>query len=187
MRILLAIDGSNCSDVSVKTVAKRSWPAGSIVRVLSVLEPMTLPVPEAVTVSASWYEAVRRSAYADIKRSVTVLKQPAVLEIETAIRIGTPENVIVQEAEDWHADLIIVGSHGRGRAGRFLLGSVSQAVALRARCSVEIVRGGSEEAVVDANYRDIRNTNVDSQMPVRSKVPDPAPSTQLHQQAANHL
>lgn len=187
MRILLAIDGSNCSDMSVKSVAKRSWPAGSIVRVLSVLEPMTLPVPEAVTVSASWYEAVRRSAYADIKRSVTVLKQPAVFEIETAIRIGTPENVIVQEAEDWHADLIIVGSHGRGRAERFLLGSVSQAVALHARCSVEIVRGASDEAAVEANYRDIRNTSVDSQMPVRSKVPDPAPLTQLHQQAANHL
>ena len=173
MRILLAIDGSNCSDMAVKTVAKRSWPAGSIVRVLSVLEPMTLPVPEAVTVSASWYEAVRRSAYADINRSVTVLKQPAVFEIETAIRVGTPENVIVQEAEDWHADLIIVGSHGRGRAGRFLLGSVSQAVALRARCSVEIVRGGSDEAIVKANYGDIRNTGTDSQRPIEHGLRSP--------------
>ena len=166
MRILLAIDGSNCSDVSVKTVAKRSCPAGSIVRVLSVLEPITLPVPEAETVPESWYEAMRKAAHADIKRAVIVLKQPAVFEIETAIRIGSPESVIVEEAEDWHADLIIVGSHGRGRAGRFLLGSVSQAVALRARCSVEIVRGGSDEAVVKANYGDIRNTGADSQRPI---------------------
>ena len=38
------------------------------------------------------------------------------------------------------ADLILVGSHGRGAAGRFLLGSVSTAIALHAPCSVEIVR-----------------------------------------------
>lgn len=81
MRILLAIDGSNCSDVSVKTIAKRPWPAGSIVRVLSVIEPITLPVPEAVTVPESWYEAMRRAAHADIKRAVIVLKQPAVFEM----------------------------------------------------------------------------------------------------------
>jgi nucleotide-binding universal stress UspA family protein len=146
MRILLAIDGSACSDVSVKTVAKRPWPAGSIVKVLSAIEPVTLPVPEAVTIPESWYEATRRAAHADIKRAFTMLKQLTGLQIETVIRIGSPEDVIVQEAEDWHADLIIVGSHGRGRARRFLLGSVSQAVALHARCSVEIVREASDEA-----------------------------------------
>ena len=141
MQILLAIDGSNCSDVSVKSVAKRPWPAGSRVRVLLVIEPVTCPVPEAVTMPESWYEAMRRAARATIMRAVTVLNDSTGLEVETAIRIGQPEGVIVQEAEDWQANLIIVGSHGRGRVGRFLLGSVSQAVALRAGCSVEIVRG----------------------------------------------
>ena len=54
--------------------------------------------------------------------------------------VGFPKQIILDEAEGWGADLIVVGSHGRGLMGRFLLGSVSQAVALNARCSVEIVR-----------------------------------------------
>jgi nucleotide-binding universal stress UspA family protein len=48
--------------------------------------------------------------------------------------------MIIDEAERWGADLILVGSHGNGPGGRFLLGSVAQAVALYAPCSVEIAR-----------------------------------------------
>lgn len=46
-------------------------------------------------------------------------------------------------AEEFRADLIMVGSHGHGAIERFLLGSVSQAVALHAKCSVEIIRNRS--------------------------------------------
>jgi nucleotide-binding universal stress UspA family protein len=48
--------------------------------------------------------------------------------------------VIVEEAEKWGADLIVLGSHGYGPMSRFLLGSVAHAVALHAPYSVEIVR-----------------------------------------------
>jgi nucleotide-binding universal stress UspA family protein len=47
---------------------------------------------------------------------------------------------ILEEAERWQADLIVVGSHGFGPVKRRLLGSVSQAIALHAHYSVEIVR-----------------------------------------------
>jgi nucleotide-binding universal stress UspA family protein len=46
----------------------------------------------------------------------------------------------VDEAEEWDADLIVVGSHGYQSWERMLLGSVSQSVAAHAECSVEIVR-----------------------------------------------
>jgi nucleotide-binding universal stress UspA family protein len=46
----------------------------------------------------------------------------------------------LSEAAEWEADLIVVGSHGRRGVNRFLLGSVSEAVALHANCSVEIIR-----------------------------------------------
>jgi nucleotide-binding universal stress UspA family protein len=53
---------------------------------------------------------------------------------------GSPKQVIVEQAEQWGADLIVMGCHGFGPVKRFLLGSVSQAVAVHAPCSVEIVR-----------------------------------------------
>ena len=157
MRILLAIDGSKCSDAAVNALAKRPWPAGAVVRVLLVIEPVTLPVPEAVTMPETWYEAMRRSARADIDRAVTLLKQSTRLEIETAIPIGSPHEMILKEARDWNADLIVVGCHGTGRAGKFLLGSVSQAVALHAPCSVEIVRRECKEPVEKADYSHLGN------------------------------
>jgi nucleotide-binding universal stress UspA family protein len=54
--------------------------------------------------------------------------------------LGHAEEVILAAAREWPADLILVGSHGHRAWERFMLGSVSQAVAWHAHCSVEIVR-----------------------------------------------
>jgi nucleotide-binding universal stress UspA family protein len=54
--------------------------------------------------------------------------------------LGHPEEVIIGNAKTWEADLVVLGSHGYRGFERFLLGSVSQAVASHAPCSVEIVR-----------------------------------------------
>jgi nucleotide-binding universal stress UspA family protein len=62
------------------------------------------------------------------------------LEITTEIISGSAREVILDEAEKWGADLIMLGSHGYSGWQRFLLGSVSYAVATHAHCSVEIVR-----------------------------------------------
>ena len=62
------------------------------------------------------------------------------LDVTTDVLSGSPKRVILEDAEAFGADLIVVGSHGHGMLDRFLLGSVSQAVALHATCSVEIVR-----------------------------------------------
>ncbi len=53
---------------------------------------------------------------------------------------GSPKHVIVDEANTWGADLIVVGAYGHGALERFVLGSVPQAVVHHAKCSVEIVR-----------------------------------------------
>jgi nucleotide-binding universal stress UspA family protein len=62
------------------------------------------------------------------------------LTVTSAVLEGNPPEAILDEAERWGADLVVVGSHGYGPVKRRLLGSVSQAVALHAACSVEIVR-----------------------------------------------
>jgi nucleotide-binding universal stress UspA family protein len=58
-----------------------------------------------------------------------------------SIPLGEPRGVILDTAKDWRADLIVVGSHGKRGLDRFLLGSVSESVAIHATCSVQVVRG----------------------------------------------
>ena len=142
MKILLATDGSPCSELAVEEVARLPWPAGTVVRVLSVIEFNTVAGPEALEMSEAYYDALERLARGDLERVTSRLRQKAAreLSVESTSRAGSPKQVILDEAESWGADLIVVGSHGRGLAGRFLLGSVSQAVATHAGCSVEVVR-----------------------------------------------
>ena len=62
------------------------------------------------------------------------------LEAELAVEAGNPKNAIVDFARAWNADSIFVGPHCRGNSfERFLVGSVSSAVAARTHCSVEVV------------------------------------------------
>jgi nucleotide-binding universal stress UspA family protein len=54
---------------------------------------------------------------------------------------GDPKAVILDEAGQWGADLIVVGSHGWRGIDRLMMGSVSESVAMHAHCSVEVIRG----------------------------------------------
>jgi nucleotide-binding universal stress UspA family protein len=64
---------------------------------------------------------------------------PAIV-VTTKIVEGVPQDMIVEEASDWNADLIVLGSHGYGRVRRMVLGSVASAVVAKAPCSVQVVR-----------------------------------------------
>jgi nucleotide-binding universal stress UspA family protein len=68
------------------------------------------------------------------------------LQTETAVRDGDPRTVILDEAKDWGADLIVLGSHGHSGLERWLLGSVARSIVDHAPCSVEVVRRRSDES-----------------------------------------
>jgi nucleotide-binding universal stress UspA family protein len=142
MKILLATDGSTHSEAAVAEVARRPWPQPSAIRVLSVIQPYTPPATEFVLAGAT-LEDIGRQQAAGAKeineRAATALRDSGAT-VDTAIRKGDPRSVIVDEAEEWGADLIVVGSHGRKGLTKWLLGSVAQAVAGHASCSVEVVR-----------------------------------------------
>jgi nucleotide-binding universal stress UspA family protein len=142
MRILLAIDGSLHSQTAVDEVARRPWPANSTIRAMSVIQPYTPPATEFVLAGATLDDVTRQQASTAeqlTRGAAEALKQTG-LATETAVREGDPRAAIVDEAEDWRADLIVVGSHGRTGLTRWLLGSVAQAVVGHAPCSVEVVR-----------------------------------------------
>lgn len=147
MKILLAIDGSACSEAALNEVVRRPWPAGSELRIVSVVEFPHLTGSELWVMPKSYVEQLE-NAEADrvealIRRAVARVRSDGDQSLDVTgevLRIGDPKLVILDDAEKWGADLIVLGSHGRKGWGRFWLGSVSLAVASHANCSVEIVR-----------------------------------------------
>ena len=146
MKILLATDGSDYSKAAVNSVAERPWPEGSEVKIISAMEIPYAPTTEAWVLPSGYYSELERvareRAEAAVKGAVERIEsgKAAGLEIITKIINGSAREVILNEAEKWDADLIVLGSHGYSGWQRFLLGSVSHAVATHAPCSVEIVR-----------------------------------------------
>ena len=146
MRILLAVDGSAYSDAAVKEVAQRPWPQQSEVKVITAAETPVMVGMEPWAAPPEYFEqlekSVREAARAVTASALLQLKtiEDKTLKISSEIIEGPPRQVIVEEAERWGADLIVVGSRGLGAWNRLLLGSVSSAVVHHAKCSVEIVR-----------------------------------------------
>jgi nucleotide-binding universal stress UspA family protein len=85
-------------------------------------------------------EAMKRTEDAVMTAEKIVTDAGLLVSGTVAVPCATPKELILEEAHKWGADLIVVGSHGRHGLSRFLLGSVSEAVASHASCSVEIVR-----------------------------------------------
>jgi nucleotide-binding universal stress UspA family protein len=142
MRILLAIDESKFSEAATKTVIAQAKPKESEVHILHVIEVRSPQLPEMMAYypgAEHGRDAQRELAEALVAKTAKLLRAKG-LQVTTGVELGIPKSTIIDVAEKWHADLIVIGSHGRTGLQRFMLGSVSDAVARHARCSVEIVR-----------------------------------------------
>ncbi len=126
VRIVVGFDGSIASDTAVDSVASRSWPEGSEVRVITAREA-SRPEERAVRLEK--------------------LRAAGLIPLEI-IRDGEPAHVLVAEASEWGADSIFVGTRDLHGFQHLLQGSVSSAVAAHARCSVEVVRAARAAAAV---------------------------------------
>lgn len=125
-RVLLATDGSETSMAAARALTERPWPTESEFRIVSVEEPWAI-----------------KSSKVEPQDAVTNAQEvlaSAGLKASGEVRSGNAKEVVLEEARQWDADLIVVGSHGRRGFKRFLLGSVSEGVAMNAPCSVVVVR-----------------------------------------------
>lgn len=144
LRIVLGYDGSDDAKAALRSLATRSFPSGTQVHVISAMDLRM--------VTAIGYLSVFTEELLDITRDddlavVQKLVDNAVAELRThgfdatgIVDEGDPKKVLVKHAEEWQADLIVVGAHGTTRTERFLMGSVSSAITSRAHCSVEVIR-----------------------------------------------
>lgn len=146
MKILIAVDGSEFSQAAVQKACETIAKPGGEVKIISVYEDFASAASEPFTVSAEYIremdKGMREQAQAAAAEAEENIREcfGTDIKISTKISKGAAARAIVEEAEDWDADLIIVGSHGYGFWGRAFLGSVSQAVINQAPCSVLIVR-----------------------------------------------
>ncbi len=143
MKIVLAIDGSKFSEAAAQAVITQGKPDSTEIQVLHVVEPPSLLVAREMggydrALDAVW-EQETKQAQALVTKVADGLRSKG-LKVTTTVEQGEPKSKIIEAASKWHADLIVVGSHGRKGLEHFLLGSVSDAVARHAGCSVEIVR-----------------------------------------------
>jgi len=143
MRILLAVDGSKYSDAAAEAVMAQAQPAHSEVRVLHVVESPSLLATREMggygsALDKAW-EAEREQAEALVEKTAELLRAKG-LKATPVVEEGDPKSKILDAAKKWRAELIVLGSHGRKGLQHFLIGSVSEAVARHADCSVEVVR-----------------------------------------------
>jgi nucleotide-binding universal stress UspA family protein len=146
MKILIAIDGSDFSQAALQSVIARPWPPDTAIKVLHVVEPPSLLMgremggydPEFEMV----WKALREQAKDLVAKAADKLRG-AKFNVSTELVEGNPKSQIIDMANEWHADMIVLGSHGWTGLNRFLMGSVSEGVVRHAHCSVEIVRTAS--------------------------------------------
>lgn len=144
MKVLVAIDDSRYSATVLDRLTGRSWWADTSFMVLHVV---ALPAADhwqdwGLSVEEKFKQTLIEGAQKLVDDKVKFLKKEmdGKYEVEGKVGEGHVCETIVQLAADWSADLIILGSHGRSGFEKFLLGSVAEGVALRAPCSVEIVK-----------------------------------------------
>jgi len=133
-RLLAGFDASAESHAVLRTITGRQWPAGTEVRVLTVLDPhLTRAFPRTLGQDLSGNIQSSSQKAAEILRDAGLMAAPL-------LRQGDPKRAIITEAEHWNADCVFVGAHGLGATRRFLLGTAAASVVSRAHCSVELIR-----------------------------------------------
>lgn len=129
MRVVIASDGSSTSEEALRLVGSLPFPAGSEIQVVTVLEPANWLAPASLLTSAQEW-ATRAGEFA-----LQTLGRPGI-QVERAAPTGSPPHEILKAAEQFRADLLVVGPRGHTGLGRFLLGSVARNVAKHAACPV---------------------------------------------------
>jgi len=162
MKVLIAYDGSQCSESALDDLTHAGLPEKGEALVMSVAEvwlppppPSALEIVEMATTTSGPLGLERKYMH-----NAQVVKDSDAMAARAAARFqanfpqwtvsheavwGSANWELFSKAEDWKADLIVVGSHGRNAVGRFFLGSISQWLLNQSRCSVRVARGKLDE------------------------------------------
>ncbi len=153
MKVIIAVDGSDYSRVAVDEACNIVIrPESTEIKIISAYEDAQPITAEPFAISAEYYQKIDEAVHLQTEAFVVDAAEQcrkhfagAKVDITTEVLRGAPDQEVIEKAKEWGADLIVVGSHGRGFWGR-LLGSVSDGIVHHAPCSVMVVRKLAEEA-----------------------------------------
>ena len=140
MKILLPVDNSPLSEHAVSFVASRASLLGENpeVTLFNVQTPFSnrsaLLGQEKID---AYYHAAEEKAFGEARKKLSM----AGISVRERTAVGNPAEMIAEEADKIHPDLIVMGSRGRGRIAEMLLGSVTTGVLARTRVPILILRG----------------------------------------------
>lgn len=139
-RVLVALDTSGAAPATFEAARRLAHTHGAQLRALSIIEPLPV-MPESVpTVDPAPYISLCRDT---IDAELRPLVAPTGAEL--IVQIGPTARTIEDEAKAWHADLVVVGSHGKSWTQRLMLGSVTERLLNHLPASLVVVPVGARE------------------------------------------
>lgn len=143
-KILVAVDGSDTSRHALTQAIELARRLSAVLRIVHVVDMDWLPLAPELAIDTGAQLAVRRDAGERILAAAREAVQQAALETDAAlIETESPTQHVgerlAQDAERWHADLLVLGTHGRRGFRRLLLGSVAEGVARHSTIPVLLV------------------------------------------------
>jgi nucleotide-binding universal stress UspA family protein len=163
MKVLIGYDGSAYADAALDDLRRAGLPRVAEVLIISVSEGLVDPSLSTDEIAGSTRTSGRLAATIGLMRELAAraLEEAREFAAKAVDRVqsmfpdwevhaesiaGTPAKELLQRADEWKSDLILVGSQGRSAVGRFFLGSVSKKLAIESRSSVRVVRRTLEKA-----------------------------------------
>ncbi|HZP97545.1 MAG TPA: universal stress protein [Candidatus Limnocylindria bacterium] len=147
MRILLATDLSPRAQSAQTLVKGMALPAGSQVRLVHAIEPITTVAMFAPSALLTITDAAEAEARTQLRAAVRSLEREGI-DVTGVVGYGRAADVVIDESAAFGPDLIVIGSRGRGGLATSVLGSVSAEVVDRAACPVAVARSVTLERIV---------------------------------------
>lgn len=160
-RILVALDGSETASAALDVAVRLAHDTGAQLQPLYVID-----IPLIAYDAPGFDPSIVRDAYVEESRIVVADAKTRMARegvkgsprsVDTEPGVDDAAQCIVRTAADWHADLIVMGTHGRGGVRRLVLGSVAESVLRTAPCPVLLVP--ARAALPDTKTPDGRRAN----------------------------